>query len=177
MVIFFAAALVFRLAMLAVSIRHEKALKREGAVEIGAGNSKLLALTHTAFYFAALAEGLYRKPQFDRISLAGSVLYGFGILALLIVVRLLGRLWTVKLLLARDHELVVHPLFRAVRHPNYYLNLLPELLGFALIFHAYMTLVVGLALYAIPLSTRIRQEEAAMSERFASYKPDRPTTQ
>jgi isoprenylcysteine carboxyl methyltransferase (ICMT) family protein YpbQ len=170
MVIFFAAALCFRLLMLAVSIRHEKALKRDGAVEIGAGNSKFLALVHTAFYFSALAEGLYRKAPFDRISLAGSVLYGFGILALLIVVRILGRLWTVKLLLARDHELVVHPLFRAVRHPNYYLNLMPELLGFALIFHAYITLVVGLALYAIPLSARIRQEEAAMSQRFASYK-------
>jgi isoprenylcysteine carboxyl methyltransferase (ICMT) family protein YpbQ len=47
---------------------------------------------------------------------------------------------------------------------------MPELLGFALIFHAYITLVVGLALYAIPLSARIRQEEAAMSQRFASYK-------
>jgi isoprenylcysteine carboxyl methyltransferase (ICMT) family protein YpbQ len=89
---------------------------------------------------------------------------------LLVVVRLLGRFWTIKLLLARDHELVTHPLFRAVRHPNYFLNLLPELVGFALIFHAYITLAVGLTLYAIPLRTRIQQEEAAMAERFANYR-------
>jgi isoprenylcysteine carboxyl methyltransferase (ICMT) family protein YpbQ len=174
MVMFFAAAFFFRLALLAVSIRHEKALKREGAIEIGAGNSKFLALVHTAFYFSALAEGLYRRTPFDRITEVGSVLYAVGILVLLIVVRLLGRLWTVKLLIAKDHELVTHPLFRAVRHPNYYLNLIPELIGFALIFHAYITLVVGLAIYAVPLGTRIRQEEAAMAERFASYKTGRP---
>jgi isoprenylcysteine carboxyl methyltransferase (ICMT) family protein YpbQ len=177
MVMFFAAAFFFRLAMLAVSIRHEKTLKREGAIEIGAGNSKFLALVHTAFYFSVLAEGLYRKPPFDSISEVGAVLYAFGMIVLLIVVRLLGRFWTVKLLLAKDHELVTHPLFRAVRHPNYYLNLLPELIGFALIFHAYLTLLVGLALYTIPLSTRIRQEEAAMAERFAAYKPGRPAAQ
>ena len=170
MFLFFAAALAFRLVMLAVSIRNEKALKRDGAIEIGAANSKMLALAHTAFYFAALAEGYVRGGSFDRIAQLGCVLYAFGMIFLLVVVRLLGRFWTIKLLLARDHELVTHPLFRAVRHPNYFLNLLPELVGFALIFHAYLTLVVGLALYAIPLRTRIGQEETAMAERFANYR-------
>jgi isoprenylcysteine carboxyl methyltransferase (ICMT) family protein YpbQ len=170
MFLFFAAALAFRLVMLAVSIRHEKALKRDGAIEIGAANSKMLALAHTAFYIAALAEGYLRGGSFDRVAQVGCVLYAFGMIFLLVVVRLLGRFWTIKLLLARDHELVTHPLFRAVRHPNYFLNLLPELVGFALIFHAYITLVVGLALYAIPLRTRIQQEEAAMAERFANYR-------
>jgi isoprenylcysteine carboxyl methyltransferase (ICMT) family protein YpbQ len=37
---------------------------------------------------------------------------------LLVVMRLLGRWWTVKLIIAADHELVVHALFRAVRHPT-----------------------------------------------------------
>jgi isoprenylcysteine carboxyl methyltransferase (ICMT) family protein YpbQ len=170
MFLFFAAALAFRLVMLAVSIRHEKALKRDGAIEIGATNSKMLALAHTAFYFAALAEGYVRGGSFDQVAQVGSVLYAFGMIFLLVVVRLLGRFWTVKLLLARDHELVTHPLFRTVRHPNYFLNLLPELVGLALIFHAYITLVVGLALYAIPLRTRIQQEEAALAERFANYR-------
>ncbi len=169
LVLFFVAALAFRLLLLAVSIRNEKALKQNGAIEYGTRNSALLALAHTAFYVAAMAEGLHRKAAFDAITGVGIVLYGFGIAMLLLVIRLLGRFWTVKLILARDHELVTHPLFRAVRHPNYFLNLLPELIGYALIFHAFVTLGVGLALYAIPLTVRIRQEEAAMRGRFAAY--------
>jgi len=174
MLLFFAAAFLFRLVMLAVSIRHEKALKRDGAIELGAGNSKLLALCHIAFYFSALAEGLHRKPPFDTISIVGCVLYAIGAISLLLVVRILGRFWTIKLILARDHQLITHPLFRIFRHPNYILNLFPEIIGLALIFHAYITLIVGIALYLIPLSIRIRQEEAAMSQRFADYKPTTP---
>jgi len=75
----------------------------------------------------------------------------------------------VKLLIARDHELVTHPLFRRVRHPNYFLNILPELVGFALALHAWWTLVIGLILYAVPLTIRIRQEETAMAAKFERY--------
>jgi isoprenylcysteine carboxyl methyltransferase (ICMT) family protein YpbQ len=171
LLVFFAIALLFRLATLAVSIKHEKALKREGAIEVGASNSKRLAIAHLLFYFAALAEGLYKAPEFDKVSVIGLCLYVFGMIVLIAVITILGRFWTVKLLIARDHVLVTHPLFRVVRHPNYYLNLLPELIGYALIFHAYLTLLVGLPLYLFPLITRVRQEEAAMSERFSTYKP------
>jgi isoprenylcysteine carboxyl methyltransferase (ICMT) family protein YpbQ len=76
----------------------------------------------------------------------------------------------VKLIVARDHELVTHPLFRHVRHPNYYLNILPELVGFALALHAFATLLVGLPLYLVVLTMRIREEERVMTERFADYR-------
>jgi isoprenylcysteine carboxyl methyltransferase (ICMT) family protein YpbQ len=85
------------------------------------------------------------------------------------VIRLLGRLWTVRLIIAEDHSLVRHRLFRIVRHPNYYLNVLPELVGFALVLHAYYTLLIGLPLYLIPLATRIRQEEQIMRKSFHDY--------
>jgi isoprenylcysteine carboxyl methyltransferase (ICMT) family protein YpbQ len=41
---FFVAALLFRISTLIISIRHEKQLKRQGAIEYGARNSALLAL-------------------------------------------------------------------------------------------------------------------------------------
>ena len=85
------------------------------------------------------------------------------------MVRSLGRFWTVKLLIARDHRLVSNPLFRWVRHPNYFLNILPELASFAVALDAYVTLIIGLPLYLMPLMIRIRQEEAAMSARFDRY--------
>lgn len=169
MIWFVLLAVLFRLATLAVSIRNERRLKAEGAVEFGAANSTVLALAHVLYYLAAIAEGFWRDAPLDAVSYAGFALYGFGMVMLLAVMRLLGRWWTVKLILAPDHELVTHPLFRRVRHPNYYLNILPELVGLALTLHAFATLLVGLPLYMIVLAIRIRQEDQIMSTRFAQY--------
>jgi isoprenylcysteine carboxyl methyltransferase (ICMT) family protein YpbQ len=169
LLLFIIAAIVFRIVMLAVSMRNEKALRQDGAIEYGSQNSRWLALAHIAFYIAASIEGLARPASFDVVTIIGLVLYGFGAVMLLVVSHLLGRLWTVKLMIARDHVLVTHPLFRWVRHPNYFLNILPELIGFALVLHAYFTLVIGLAIYAVPLGIRIFQEERVMRGYFPGY--------
>jgi isoprenylcysteine carboxyl methyltransferase (ICMT) family protein YpbQ len=169
MLTFFVVTLLFRLALLALSLKHEKALKQRGAIEIGSANSRLLAGIHTLFYLAGFAEGIYRQSGFDTWSVIGIAIFAFGAVILLVVVRLLGHLWTIKLLIAPDHQLVEHPLFRVVRHPNYYLNLLPELTGYALFFHAYITFCILMPLYLIPLIKRIRQEDDAMSQRFDRY--------
>ncbi|MGJ4956915.1 isoprenylcysteine carboxyl methyltransferase family protein [Bradyrhizobium sp. HKCCYLRH2015] len=166
---FIVAAFAYRFAMLGISIRNEKRLRAEGAVEYGASVSRWLAIAHVAFYLAATAEGLVRDAPLDAVSIIGFMIYLFGAAMLLVVSQLLGRLWTVKLMLARDHALVTHPLFRIVRHPNYFLNILPELIGYALTLHAYLTLVAGLIIYAVPLTLRIRQEEKIMREQFAAY--------
>ncbi|MDY0884015.1 isoprenylcysteine carboxyl methyltransferase family protein [Dongia soli] len=169
LVLFVILAVLFRLLLLVISVRHERALKKDGAIEIGAKNSLWLMLAHIAFYAAAVVEGSIRGAQLDAVSGIGIILYVFGMAMLVVVLRLLGRFWTVKLLIASDHVLVTHPLFRWVRHPNYFLNILPELVGFALALHAYATLIVGLVIYAVPLAVRIRQEETAMRTRFVNY--------
>jgi len=168
-ILFIVAAFAYRFAMLAVSIRNEKRLLAEGATEYGAATSRWLAIAHVVFYLAATTESVIRAAPLDWIGAIGFLIYLFGAAMLLVVSRLLGRLWTVKLLIARDHALVTHPLFRAVRHPNYFLNILPELIGYALALHAFITLVIGLIVYAVPLTLRIRQEEAVMRETFATY--------
>ncbi|UOM34445.1 isoprenylcysteine carboxyl methyltransferase family protein [Acuticoccus sp. I52.16.1] len=162
-------AVVFRLVTLAISIRNEAAMKAVGAVEHGAANSRAIALAHIGFYLAGLAEYLVRPAPFDWVSVTGLAIYAFGAVMLVVVIALLGRFWTVKLIIARDHDLVTHPLFRAVRHPNYYLNILPELVGYAVTLQAWVTLVVGLAIYMVPLTVRIRQEERVMRGTFARY--------
>jgi isoprenylcysteine carboxyl methyltransferase (ICMT) family protein YpbQ len=171
LVAFVVFAVVFRAVTLLISIRNERRLKARGAVAVGAVNSAMLALAHIAFYVSAIIEG-FSSPgglPFDAITIAGLAIYFFAVAVLVAVIRSLGRFWTVKLLIASDHELVVNPLFRWVRHPNYFLNLLPELIGFALVLHAFNTLLIGLPLYLIPLIIRIRQEEAAMRARFPDY--------
>ncbi len=165
----FVLALSFRLWTLSVSLRHEKALKAAGATEFDTTNSMLLAIVHALFYLAALLEAFIRRPRFDQISLLGLVLYLASVFVLLTVIRLLGRFWTLKLILAKDHVLLTHPLFTTFRHPNYFLAIVPELLGLALCLHAFATLFAGGLLYAVPLYRRIREEERLMKTNFPAY--------
>ena len=97
------------------------------------------------------------------------LLYGLSVLAFVLVWRALHRLWTVKLLIASDHVLNQSALFRWVRHPNYFLNILPELCGLALIMGAWIVLVLGLPCYLLVLRVRIKQEEEVMQQRFPHY--------
>jgi isoprenylcysteine carboxyl methyltransferase (ICMT) family protein YpbQ len=97
------------------------------------------------------------------------LLYVLSIMALLLVWRELKGLWTVKLLIAPDHRLNQSALFRWVRHPSYFFNIIPELVGLALIMGAWMVLVMGLPLYLLVLRVRIVQEEQVMKEHFPHY--------
>jgi isoprenylcysteine carboxyl methyltransferase (ICMT) family protein YpbQ len=90
-------------------------------------------------------------------------------MALVLVWRELKGLWTVKLIIASDHTLNQSALFRWVRHPNYFLNIIPELVGLALIMGAWLVLVGGLPLYLLVLRRRIVQEEQVMHEHFPHY--------
>jgi isoprenylcysteine carboxyl methyltransferase (ICMT) family protein YpbQ len=97
------------------------------------------------------------------------LLYGVSIVALVFVWRELKGLWTVKLIIASDHTLNQSVLFRWVRHPNYFLNIIPELVGLALIMGAWLVLVIGLPLYLLVLRARIVQEEQVMQTHFPHY--------
>jgi isoprenylcysteine carboxyl methyltransferase (ICMT) family protein YpbQ len=165
----FGVALMFRLWTLVISRRHEKVLMAHGAVEYDVKNSNALAIIHALFYFFAIIEGELRRTGLDSIALIGMSLYLAGGILLLIVMRLLGPLWTVRLIIANGHVLVRHWLFRKLRHPNYYIAIIPELLGLSLYMHAWYTLGIGGALYALPLYRRIQQENAVMAAGFPDY--------
>jgi isoprenylcysteine carboxyl methyltransferase (ICMT) family protein YpbQ len=162
-------AMVLRVGSAVMSQRNEQALKAQGATEYGRRTSLLLAMAHTLFYLGALAEGLWRRTQPTPWTTVGLLLYGMSVLAFVLVWRALNRLWTVKLLIASDHTLNQSALFRWVRHPNYFLNIIPELLGLALIMGAWIVLVIGLPLYLLVLRRRIVQEEQVMYQHFPGY--------
>jgi isoprenylcysteine carboxyl methyltransferase (ICMT) family protein YpbQ len=169
LVIVFVVAAGLRFGALAVSMRNEKALKAQGAREYGRRTSRLLALAHTLFYLGALAEGLCRGTQPTSWTTVGLILYGLSVIAFVLVWRALNRLWTVKLLIASDHVLNQSALFRWVRHPNYFLNIIPELCGLALIMGAWVVLMLGLPCYLLVLRVRIREEEQVMQQHFPRY--------
>lgn len=167
-VLIFVAFFVARLATLRISIRNEKRLIAEGAVQYGKRNSLLLTLAHLLFYFGALAEAYVTEVQFDWLSVWGLVVMAFAYLMLFYVIYCLRHVWTVKLYIAREHVLVTSWLFRTVRHPNYFLNILPELVGVTLLCHAWYTFAVMMPIYLVLLMVRITQEERAMRDLWAA---------
>lgn len=170
LVLFICAAYAWRLLTVLISRTHERNLRKNSAKEYGATNSKCLAAVHILFYIAATVEAAYRPSIDTTVATIGVVLYIASALILILVMRSLGELWTIKIMISQNHRLIRNGLFAYVRHPNYFLNILPELVGFALALNAFWTLIVGLPIYLIPLIIRIRQEEAIMSSAFADYK-------
>ena len=167
--LFITLTVTFRVATLLFSISNERKLKAEGGTEIGKTNSNILAVAHVAFYLCAIIEYAFSDYTIDTATWLGLAIYLVGATFLIVVIASLSRQWTVKLIIARNHVLVTSLLFRLVRHPNYYLNIIPELIGFAVTLHAFWTLAVGMPVYLIPLFVRISQEEKAMRVHFPQY--------
>jgi len=162
----------FRLLSPVISSRNERKLKNMGAVEYGKKNSTILVAGHILYYVACMTEGFTQGAFYaDTVAITGLLIYVFSIIVLYYVIYALRHVWTVKLIVAPQayHTINVSLLFRYVRHPNYYLNIIPELIGTGLIFHAWYTLTLGFALYLVPLIIRIVQEERVMKEHFKAY--------
>ena len=158
-----------RLSSLFISIRNEKRLRREGAEEYGKKNSAVLAVLHVLFYLGAFAEGYVKNAQLDGTAVAGAALYVAGLVMLFYVIRQLSPIWTVKLFVAKEHTLNKSKLFKYARHPNYFLSILPELIGLVLLLKAYVVLAALFPLYLLSLAVRIIQEEKVMRARFKEY--------
>ncbi|MDL4974802.1 isoprenylcysteine carboxylmethyltransferase family protein [Enterococcus faecalis] len=154
---------MFRIRVLLISKRNEQELLESGGKEYGKIVSKLLAILHTLFYFCALFEGIYKKVQFDSIGLIGTIIIGLSFFILIRVIQTLGKYWTVKLIFADKHTLNTNWLFKHIKHPNYFLNIIPELIGVTLVFHAWYTLLILLMPYGICLYLRIREENQLLA--------------
>lgn len=152
-----------RLISLSCSIRNEKRILKKGAVQYGKLNSLLLTLAHIAYYFSALYEAYVSGTGFNYFSAWGVGIMAFAYAMLFYVIYKLRDIWTVKLYIVPAQHIERSFLFRTVRHPNYYLNILPELIGVALLCNAWHTLGIGLPVYVCLLAVRIRQEEKAMA--------------
>jgi isoprenylcysteine carboxyl methyltransferase (ICMT) family protein YpbQ len=163
---------LLRLISSVISGVNERKLRKMGAVEYGKRNSLLLIVAHVLFYLSCITEGTIKGAFFyDTVSYTGLAVFAAAVAILYYVIYSLRHIWTLKLIIAPAdyHTINKSVLFRLVRHPNYYLSVLPELVGFALFFHAWITLGVGMAIYLIPLVNRIREEEMVMKSQFNDY--------
>ena len=155
---------IIRLVFLRLSIRNEKVILANGGKEYGEKVSKAITVLHISFYLAVAIEVYCRQSSFDTTSLLGLSLMVFSVAILRIVTSLLGPIWTIKLMLVNDHQFVDHWLFKTIKHPNYYLNIMPELLGICLLGHAWTSAVIILPIYLLALMLRIREENRLLVE-------------
>ncbi|MGT2934088.1 isoprenylcysteine carboxyl methyltransferase family protein [Streptococcus catagoni] len=155
---------VIRLLFLKVSIANEKEIIANGGKEFGKTNSQFLTLLHIMAYFFSFSEALLKQVRFDWISFVGLILMVLSMAMLYWVTQLLTGIWTVKLMVAKDHRYVDHWLFRQVKHPNYFLNICPELLGIFLLCHASITAMLIIPFYILSLYIRIREENMVLRE-------------
>ncbi|PLV79243.1 hypothetical protein AZJ05_00005, partial [Streptococcus pneumoniae] len=143
---------LIRLIFLKRSIENEKRILSNGGQEFGVENTKRLTFAHIIFYLSCFVEAMVHKTIFDGMSMVGLVLLIFSMLMLMLVIHLLGDIWTVKLMLVNNHKFVDHFLFRTVKHPNYFLNILPELVGLALVSYAYVSFLFIFPIFAVSYS-------------------------
>ncbi|MFF0826319.1 isoprenylcysteine carboxylmethyltransferase family protein [Brevibacillus sp. NPDC003359] len=152
-----------------ISARNEKRIKAGGGTEYGMANSKLLILVQGFIYLSCIVYAFVNNVQFNTLTVVGLVIYAFSFASLIYVIRALSPFWTFKLYIAKDHKLVQSPVFKYVRHPNYYLNIIPELIGFALISQAWIVFMPLFVLHLITLYNRISLEEKVMKQTFQQY--------
>ncbi len=166
---FVAIAIIARLVSLAISKRNEARLRAAGATEYDVATTRILTIAHVGFYVACIIESEFRAAPISTMTYAGIAIWAISIIMLAGVIATLRDLWTVKLFISPNHEIRTSILYKICKHPNYFLNIAPELIGFGLALQAWGTLIVGLPVYAAILRRRIRAEEAAMKATFPAY--------
>ena len=97
---------------------------------------------------------------------AGLALYTVGNLLALVSLRALGKQYSGYVTLQDNHELVQTGIYGLIRHPIY-LRALLVMVGLPLIFRSQLVFPL-LALIAVFVAARIRQEEKLLAEQFGA---------
>jgi methyltransferase len=149
-----------RLAEVALSSRHERALRARGGVEVGRGHYPLIVLLHGA-WLAAILMALGREPAIHVVPL---VLFGVLQVLRAWIIRTLGPFWTTRVITIPGEPLIKTGPYRFVRHPNY-LVVIGEMALLPLVFGQVWNAVIFSILNLALIGWRIRVENAALAPR------------
>ena len=151
-----------RLAELVYAERNTRALKRDGAIEVGRSHYPLIVVLHAAWLVAIVAVA---RPE---TTINWYLLAFFVVLQILRVwiLATLGPYWTTRIITKPGAPLVRRGPYRFVRHPNY-LIVAGEIAVLPLVFGEVAVAVVFTVLNALVLALRIWQEEMALAPRRA----------
>jgi methyltransferase len=151
-----------RVAELAVSARHAKALLRRGGTEYGFGHFPVMIALHVALITGCVLEPLLGHRTFIpalgwtmlAVTLAANALRWWCIATL-------GRQWNTRVIVVPGMARVEQGPYRLLRHPNY-VAVVVEGLALPLVNTAWLTAAVFTVLNAGLLRLRISDEERAL---------------
>lgn len=151
-----------RLGELAFSAHNARALKQQGATELGAGHYPLIVALHAAWLVALLTLVPWDTGVNRFWLVAFVVLEGLRIWT----IASLGRFWTTRVYNLPGAPMVQRGPYRFVAHPNY-LIVAGEIATLPLAFGAWRIALVFSVLNAALLAWRIRIEERGLAPRRA----------
>ena len=156
-----------RVGELALSRRNARRAFARGAVEVGQGHYRIMALLHTLFLGACAAEALLRPRGGFPPALAWAAFAGaLSAQALRYwAISTLGDRWNVRVIVLPGAPPVVAGPYRWVRHPNY-VAVVVEMVCVPLAGGAWLTALAFSLANAVLLLVRIRAEEAALGRAY-----------
>ncbi|MCW1928576.1 isoprenylcysteine carboxyl methyltransferase family protein [Bhargavaea beijingensis] len=155
--------IIQRLVELRVAKRNEQKLKSRGAFEAEASHYPYMVAMHIGFFISLIAEVLLTDRPLSPIwPVLLAVFLAMQVLRVWCLASL-GEFWNTKIIILPGASVVKRGPYKWLRHPNYVI-VTTELLVLPLIFQAYFTTIVFMALNAWMLSVRIPAEERALRE-------------
>lgn len=153
-----------RLLEVAYARSNEKAMRRQGAIEVGAGHYKWIVLLHVLFFFSLLLEVWTIEKGLGAGWPVFLVVFSIAQVLRIWTLSSLGRFWNTKILILPGSEKVKKGPYRWLPHPNYLVVAL-EIAALPLIFGAWRTaLIFTIANALLLLLVRIPAEEKALQQ-------------
>jgi methyltransferase len=158
-----AAIFAAMLAEAAVARRHDRALRRLGAVEPAGDVYAAMQLAYPGAFLAMLAEGAWRAAPADAVFAAGCAILLAAKGLKYWAIATLGTRWTFRVLVPPGSSRTRRGPYRWIAHPNY-LAVAAELAGCAVAIRAVFSGPLAVAGFGWLMLRRIRVEERALAE-------------
>lgn len=143
---------------------NERAMRRQGAIEVGAGHYKWIVLLHFLFFLSLVVEVWTMESGFGSGWQIFLVIFAIAQILRVWALTSLGRFWNTKILILPGAEKVKKGPYRWLPHPNYIVVAL-EIAALPLIFGAWRTALLFSILNALLLLlVRIPAEEKALQQ-------------
>ena len=155
---------VQRLMELRHSRRNAEAVRKVGAVELGAGHYPWMVALHTAFLVSCAAEvWLLGRPFIPPLAAVALALLAAATVLRYLAIKTLGPRWTTRVFLWPGRPLIDHGPYRLIRHPNY-VAVAVEIAVLPLVHTAWITAIVFSLLNGWLLTVRVRVEGRALDQ-------------
>jgi methyltransferase len=147
-----------------LSRRHERELRKEGAVEPNDDVYRLMALAYPAAFVLMAAEGLVRGTD-PGLFAAGVLMFAASKALKYWAIGTLGRRWSFRVLVLPGVPPITRGPYAYIAHPNY-VGVLGELVGTAMMMKAWTTGPLAVAGFGAVLWRRIAVETRAMKTAY-----------